>query len=78
MRTRRLAREEEATLVEHLEELRGRIMIALAVVGAATAVAFVFHGTILDLLARPLPPAHRHVVAFGVTEPFSVSVAVPP
>jgi sec-independent protein translocase protein TatC len=76
MRTRRLPREEEATLVEHLEELRGRIMIALAVVGVATAVAFAFHGAILDLLARPLPPAHRHVVAFGVTEPFSVSVAV--
>jgi sec-independent protein translocase protein TatC len=76
MRTRRLDREEEATLVEHLEELRGRIMIALAVVAGATAVAFVFHGTILDMLARPLPPDHRHVAAFSVTEPFSVSVAV--
>ena len=73
MRTRRLAREEEATLVEHLDELRGRIMAAVAV---ATAVAFVFHGTILDLLARPLPPAHRHVTAFGIAEPFSVSLSV--
>jgi sec-independent protein translocase protein TatC len=76
MRTRRLAREEEATLVEHLEELRGRLMVALAAVAVATAVAFVFHGTILDLLARPLPPAHRHVTAFGVAEPFSVSLTV--
>ena len=76
MRTRRLAREEEATLVEHLEELRGRIMVALATVGVATAVAFVFHDRILDLLARPLPPAHRHVAAFGVAEPFSVSLSV--
>ena len=66
MRTHRLAREEEATLVEHLDELRGRIMVALAAVAGATAVAFAFHGTILDLLARPLPPAHRHVTALGV------------
>ncbi|HKC77860.1 MAG TPA: twin-arginine translocase subunit TatC, partial [Gaiellaceae bacterium] len=76
MRTRRLDREEEATLVEHLEELRGRIMVALAAVAVATAVAFVFHGTILDLLARPLPASHRHVTAFGVAEPFSVSISV--
>jgi sec-independent protein translocase protein TatC len=76
MRTRRLPREEEATLVEHLEELRGRIMVALAAVGVATAAAFVFHDRVLDWLARPLPPGHRHVAAFGVAEPFSVSIAV--
>ncbi|HEU5477546.1 MAG TPA: twin-arginine translocase subunit TatC [Gaiellaceae bacterium] len=76
MRTRRLAREEEATLVEHLEELRGRVLLVLGAVGVATAVAFVFHDRILDLLARPLPPANRHVATFGVTEPFSVSLAV--
>jgi sec-independent protein translocase protein TatC len=76
MRTRRLSREEEATLVEHLEELRGRIMFALAAVATGSAVAFVFHGRILDLLARPLPPGHRHPATFGVAEPFSVSVAV--
>jgi sec-independent protein translocase protein TatC len=76
MRVHRLAREEEAPLVEHLEELRQRVMVALAAVAVAAAVAFVFHDRILDLLARPLPPAHRHVVALGVTEPFSVSLAV--
>lgn len=76
MRTRRLAHEEEASLVEHLEELRGRIMLALGAVAVGTAVAFVFHNAILDLLARPLPPGHRHVVAFGVAEPFTVSVTV--
>src|SRR5436189_5325593 len=76
MRPRRFPREEEATLVEHLEELRGRILVALAAVAVATAVAFVFHNRILEWLARPLPPEHRHLAAFGVTEPFSVSVAV--
>jgi len=76
MRPRRLPREGEATLVEHLDELRGRILLALAAVAVATAVAFAFHDHILEWLARPLPPEHRHLAAFGVTEPFSVSVAV--
>jgi sec-independent protein translocase protein TatC len=76
MRPRRLPREEEATLVEHLDELRGRILVALAAVAVATAVAFVFHDRILAWLARPLPPGHRHLAAFSVTEPFSVSLAV--
>jgi sec-independent protein translocase protein TatC len=76
MRTRRLSREDEATLVEHLEELRWRVMVALAGVVVGTAVAFAFHDRILDWLARPLPPAHRHVAAFGVAEPFSVSLSV--
>jgi sec-independent protein translocase protein TatC len=76
MRTRRFPREEEATLVEHLDELRGRILVSLAAVAVATAVAFVFHDSILSSLSRPLPPDHRQVVAFGVTEPFTVSVSV--
>ena len=76
MRTRRLDREDDATLVEHLEELRQRILFSLAAVAVATAAAFVFHDRILDLLARPLPPGHRHVVALGVAEPFTVSLAV--
>jgi len=73
---RRLRHDQTAEIVEHLEELRWRIMVALAAVAVATAVAFVFHGNILDWLAKPLPPAHRHVAAFGVTEPFTVSVTV--
>ncbi len=76
MRTRRLAREEEATVVEHLEELRWRVMVVLGAVALATAAAFAFHDSILTLLARPLHPGHRHVVALGVAEPFSVSIAV--
>jgi sec-independent protein translocase protein TatC len=76
MRTRRLDHQAEATLVEHLDELRGRILISLAAVGLATAVAFVFHDHILEWLARPLPPEHRHLAAFGITEPFTVSVTV--
>ena len=51
-------------------------MVGLAAVAVATAVAFVFHDHILEWLAQPLPPEHRHLAAFGVAEPFSVSIAV--
>ncbi len=76
MHIRRLPREDEATLVEHLEELRSRIIVTIAAVALGTAAAYVFHDRLLDWLARPLPPAHRHLATFGVAEPFSVSIAV--
>lgn len=76
MRTRRLPREDEATLVEHLDELRGRLIVTVAAVTVTSAAAFAVHGRILDLLTRPLPPAHRQLATFGVTEPFTVSVTV--
>jgi sec-independent protein translocase protein TatC len=76
MRVRRLPHGEEATLVEHVEELRQRVFIAIGAIALGTVAAFLVHDRILDLLTRPLPPAHRHLVTFGVTEPFSVSLSV--
>lgn len=76
MRVRRLPRGEEATLVEHVEELRQRVFVAIGAIAAGTVAAFIVHDRILDLLSRPLPPAHRHLVTFGVTEPFAVSLSV--
>lgn len=72
---RRLRHGEEATLVEHLGELRTRLLIALAAVGLAFAVAFAFHGTIIEWLTRPLPE-DKDIVTFGVTEPFFTAVKV--
>ena len=73
---RRLGYGEEATLVEHLEELRWRIFIVLGALVVTTIVAFVFHTQILDWLNAPLPPNHRKPVTLGVAEPFVVSVTV--
>ncbi|HZS25431.1 MAG TPA: twin-arginine translocase subunit TatC [Gaiellaceae bacterium] len=73
---RRLGYGEEATLVEHLEELRWRIFIMLGAVAVCSIVAFVFHGHVLDWLNRPLPVDRRRVTTLGVTEPFTVSVTV--
>jgi sec-independent protein translocase protein TatC len=73
---RRLAHGEEATLPEHLDELRGRLFVMLGALAVGTIVAFVFHSHLLDWLNKPLPPGHRHLLAIGVAEPFTVSVSV--
>ena len=73
---RRLGYGEEATLVEHLEELRRRIFIMLGALLLGSIVAFALHTHVLELLNRPLPAARRHPVTFGVAEPFVVSLTV--
>ena len=73
---RRLGHAEEATLGEHLDELRGRIMAMLGALILGTVVAFVFHNHVLDWLNRPLPPAHRQLLTLGVAEPFTITITV--
>lgn len=73
---RRLQHGEDATLVEHLEELRWRIIVMLCGLALTTIVAFAFHGHILDWLNHPLPADRRRVVTLGVAEPFTVSLRV--
>jgi sec-independent protein translocase protein TatC len=73
---RRLGHGEEATLVEHLEELRVRIMLMLAALVLGTIVAFVFHNAIIDWLNHPLPPNHKRLATLGVAEPFTVTLTV--
>src|SRR5436305_1732853 len=73
---RRLRPGEEATLVEHLDELRTRVVIALAALVVGTAVAYVFRGHLLHWLNQPLPADKRKPVTFGVAEPFMTSLMV--
>ena len=73
---RRLRHGEEATLVEHLGELRTRLMICIGAVVAAFVVTYVFHGHILDWLNKPLPKDKQPPLTFGVLEPFTVSIMV--
>jgi sec-independent protein translocase protein TatC len=73
---RRLGHAEEATLGEHLEELRGRLFVMLGALVVGTIVAYVFHNRVLDWLNQPLPPQHRHLYTFGVAEPFTVTITV--
>jgi sec-independent protein translocase protein TatC len=68
-RIRPISHDDQLTVVDHLDELRSRLMIA----GAAFFAAFVLCGwqnkLILDIVNEPLPDG-REPITFGVTEPF--------
>jgi sec-independent protein translocase protein TatC len=70
---RRLGYGEEATLVEHLDELRSRLIVSLVAVGVFFPLAYVFHERLVRWLLRPLPE-DKHIVTLGVTEPFTTAV----
>lgn len=69
-RPRRLRHGEEATLVEHLDELRSRIIVSLLALILCAIVAFVFQHRILHWLSGPLPEDRKKLITFGVAEPF--------
>lgn len=72
---RRLRHGEEATLVEHLGELRTRILISFAALAVGFVPAYIFHERLIERLKRPLPDGER-LVTLGVTEPFFTSIKV--
>ncbi|HZO50659.1 MAG TPA: twin-arginine translocase subunit TatC [Gaiellaceae bacterium] len=73
---RRLRHGEEATLVEHLDELRSRIILSLLALAVCAVVAFVFQHDILQWLNRPLPPKRRELLTLGPAEPFLTTFKV--
>jgi sec-independent protein translocase protein TatC len=74
---KRLRFGEEATVVEHLTELRHRIFVSLFAIVPAFVVAFVFHEQLIEWLKAPLPDDRENqLVTLGVTEPFTTAVKV--
>jgi sec-independent protein translocase protein TatC len=73
---RRLRHGEEATLVEHLGELRARLIVSIVALVAGFGVAYGFHGRLLDWLNRPLPDNLQKPVTFSPIEPFATSIMV--
>jgi Sec-independent protein secretion pathway component TatC len=73
---RRLRHGEEATLVEHLDELRTRLIIALGALAAAFVVTYIFHGHLLTWLNEPLPDDLKKPATFSPIEPFTTSIWV--
>ena len=67
---RRLSHGEEATLVEHLEELRQRIFVCLGALAIGFAVTYGFHTTLLGWLNRYLPAHVGKPITLSVAEPF--------
>src|SRR5947208_8579798 len=73
---RRLSHSEEATLVEHLDELRTRIFVCLGALAIGFVIAFVFRGHLLHWLNSPLPDDRKKPITLSVAEPFLTSMKV--
>ncbi len=75
-RVKAVSSDDRLTLVEHLDELRFRVIVSLAVFGAALALCFWQNHLLLELAGGPLPDNHGRLITFGVTEPFTTTVTV--
>ena len=71
-----VSHEDRLTLVEHLDELRTRLIVSLVVLGVAFALCFWQNHLILDVINKPLPDGRDHPITFGVAEPFTTTVTV--
>jgi sec-independent protein translocase protein TatC len=67
--------EDRLTLVEHLDELRTRIVISILAFTAAFALCFWQNDRLLDIANAPLP-GDRVPITFGVAEPFTTTVTI--
>jgi sec-independent protein translocase protein TatC len=74
-RIRSVSHDEHLTLVEHLDELRTRLIISIGAFFVAFAGCYWQNSWILDQLDEPLPDG-RHPITLGVTEPFMTTLTV--
>jgi sec-independent protein translocase protein TatC len=75
-RVRAVSHEDRLTLVEHLDELRSRIVVCIIVFGVALALCFWQNHLLLEIASGPLPGDHKELLTFGVAEPFTTTVTV--
>ena len=79
-RVRRVAHDEEVTVVEHLDELRNRLLVSLICLGVAFSVAFWRHEDIVRLLIRQVPKTtdgrQIDLVVLAVGEQFKIAVTI--
>jgi sec-independent protein translocase protein TatC len=75
-RVKAVSHEDRLSLVEHLDELRSRIVVCIAVFGVALALCFWQNHLLLEIASGPLPSDHKKLITFGISEPFTTSVTV--
>ncbi|HET8566994.1 MAG TPA: twin-arginine translocase subunit TatC [Solirubrobacterales bacterium] len=75
-RVKAVSHEDRLTLVEHLDELRSRLIVCAVVLGVALALCFWQNHLLLEIAQGPLPSNHNRLITFGVTEPFTTTLTV--
>jgi len=73
-RFRPIDHEDRLTLVDHLGELRQRLIVSLAAFGVAFALCSWQNHLVLKILNRPLPAKIPEPITFGVTEQFTTTL----
>jgi len=68
-RLKPVAHEDQLSLVDHLEELRSRVFVALGALVPALVLCGWQNGRIIDILNRPLPEG-QEPITLSPTEPF--------
>jgi sec-independent protein translocase protein TatC len=64
------------TLLDHLEELRRRLIIIIASIVAAAVAGFFVSGSVLDLLRSRLPAPYQTIYFTGPADAFGVQVKI--
>jgi sec-independent protein translocase protein TatC len=75
-RFRRVRPEDELTLVEHLDELRTRLIVSLSVLTIAVAACYAENHRIYHLLTSALPAHHRHLITLAPGEAFFNAITI--
>ena len=74
-RLRSASFEDRLTLVQHLDELRTRIVVSISAFAVAFMVCFWQNRRLLDIANAPLP-GDRTPITLGVAEPFTTTVTI--
>ena len=73
-RIKPIEHEDRLALVDHLDELRTRLILCLVAFGVAFAVTSWQNDLVLEIVNRPLPDDFGDPITFGVTEPFTTTL----
>jgi sec-independent protein translocase protein TatC len=74
-RLKPVSHDERLSVVEHLDELRSRIVVALVALAVAYALCFWQNHEILEIFNRPLPDG-QEPVTLSPTEPFLTTITL--
>ena len=69
-RMKRAKPDDELTLVEHLDELRTRLIVSISVLVVAVSACYYENHRIYHLLTSALPQGHRQLIALAPGEAF--------
>lgn len=69
LRPKKTGFDDHLTVVDHLDELRSRIVVSVFVLIFASALCFWQNDVLLSIANKPLPGG-REPITFGITEPF--------